>query len=558
VHVGGPVTADASASYTAEILPATNDAPQEYILIDPDGMLGVDRPVSNLAAKVATLLVPKVELTWEAKGDNLPLDDSHQTNGTGQVMGKRIFVGAKTPSESDARNTVMLKVKVTPALPGSNVWVRSFDVDDTTPDRDDNEGIIDANGRAGEDNFTDLFNTPITGLFVTNGQSSYTATLDANGEALVEFKVGAQPGNNYRVAGTVFPTGTLSSLQSGNAAGSNYVSAYTDTIRGGFNGSLSPLLTVWRKLHIEFDSMGAPAANEVSGRIFSVVKGSPAANQSTIWFWSQTQHQASQFEKGRIEISGSGNYPVASSGFVRNGGIFGKLEYVILGAVPATSEVLLKNAPFTLTDDDDQLLAQAGLPPSLPKTVSVPTVLNTVQSLFEPAGIFLEDAGAAGLNLRPSLPFSLNEPAFFPNNPYGSSMFNNAADINDSSIFWAHLVSFGYQPATSEDGDPDGESPLYGGTPEPLGISRGYSVVFVESVREKWSISAPTNQLYDYYWVFLCGTVAHELAHSPGSQGEGADHEEHGLLDEGEINMKENNFAPKTVKRMRTASSWSQ
>ena len=129
---------------------------------------------------------------------------------SGEVRGNRIFVGAKTRTENLPRNTVLLKIKTTPPLAGSNVWLRSFDVDDTTDDkRLDNAGVIDTTGRLGEDNFPDYLSTPKAGLFAANGQSSYSTTLNASGEALVEFRVGMQPGNNYRLAATMFPTNNL-------------------------------------------------------------------------------------------------------------------------------------------------------------------------------------------------------------------------------------------------------------------------------------------------------------------------------------------------------------
>jgi len=73
---------------------------------------------------------------------------------SGAVQGHRIYVGAKTPTENLPRNTVLLKNKTTPPLSGSNVWLRSFDVDDTTDEKlVDNDRVVDTNGHAGGDNF---------------------------------------------------------------------------------------------------------------------------------------------------------------------------------------------------------------------------------------------------------------------------------------------------------------------------------------------------------------------------------------------------------------------
>jgi hypothetical protein len=46
----------------------------------------------------------------------------------------------------------MLRIRTTAPPAGSNVWLRAFDVDDTTDDKGlDNTGVIGATGRSGDD-----------------------------------------------------------------------------------------------------------------------------------------------------------------------------------------------------------------------------------------------------------------------------------------------------------------------------------------------------------------------------------------------------------------------
>jgi hypothetical protein len=138
-------------------------------------------------------------------------------------------------------------------------------------------------------------------------------TLNASGEALVEFHVGMQPGNNYRVAATVFPTNNLGSLQSGAAAGDYFVSAYTDQIRGGFNGALSPLLTVWRKLHLEFDSMGTAIQSPRTSSIVVVQQNGYGNGKTLIHLPSTTtitEHDA--LRNGTLQV-GETSYRIWAS-----------------------------------------------------------------------------------------------------------------------------------------------------------------------------------------------------------------------------------------------------
>jgi hypothetical protein len=82
VSISGPATGDPAGRYTAEILAPTNGAPPGFFLDDPDGMLGVSQPVSNLAAKVATVIVPKVTLSLPPTLDvNNNFDEGKTTNG---------------------------------------------------------------------------------------------------------------------------------------------------------------------------------------------------------------------------------------------------------------------------------------------------------------------------------------------------------------------------------------------------------------------------------------------------------------------------------------------
>ncbi len=82
-------------------------------------------------------------------------------------------------------------------------------------------------------------------------------TLDANGEANVIFETTKQPGDNFRVA-AAFSQSDLEHVQVYDPEHSQFIEADSDKQVSGFNGVLSPMLTVWRRLWLEFDSDRTP------------------------------------------------------------------------------------------------------------------------------------------------------------------------------------------------------------------------------------------------------------------------------------------------------------
>jgi hypothetical protein len=591
VQITGSIRADTlstdpRALYTAEIL-ADNPAQPNFFLNDPNGLLGVDRPTSGIDTKTATLIVPKLELTWLTKplSGNLEIDDN-KDYVTGDFMpggGKRIWVGAKSPSDvANMRNTLMLKIKTSPPLPGKTVWLKSFDVDDTTPEVYDVDRIIDQSP-AGKDNLNDILGTPLSGWFPSAGINSSTMAqqLDANGEALVEFVVGMQPGNNYRVAATVFPINNENLLQVDSPADNYYVSAYTDTIKGGFNGSLSPLLTVWRKLHIEVDSMDAPPTSgpNVNWMQSIIDRVTPQAGNLTTQLRIDPTTEGllhggrDAFVPGQISISGiatpfeieaSETTPVLYQGMY--------VTLLVKGSVPTTA---LKAACIIQDDDDRYCLAAGVFPPgqttALPRDqIALTTELvEQTSRAFVYAFIRLTNANSMGLNPRTRVPYSLN-------NEIGGcgGDFVSSKDVIDSPFFWAHTAVFAYQGKESADGDPDTESYNKGVTlkSSPL-CNPGITALYLEQIRES-AIGKVDNgaseELFEYQ-ILLWGTLAHELAHAPGGQTPDKDHLEMGLLaEEGvpfsrtsangprRMDYTPRDFTPVTIRRLRHATKWSE
>jgi hypothetical protein len=193
---------------------------------------------------------------------------------------------------------------------------------------------------------------------------------------------------------------------------------------------------------------------------------------------------------------------------------------------------------------------------------------DTVQGVrrcYTPAFIEIVNANlVSGLNPRTQIPFRLTAGVGLLDGNGG--IFNNAKDLYDSQLFWAHTLVFGYQPDTSSDADPSTERPEEGVTAKREGFYvGGVSAVFVESVREvTGSVLAggtPVPYKQANYYGRLYGTAAHEIGHAPGDQTAAEDHAEQGLMHEDGIGLSstpELEVEAVTVKRFRNTQRWSE
>ncbi|MCP4123689.1 MAG: hypothetical protein GY751_18220, partial [Bacteroidetes bacterium] len=129
------------------------------------------------------------------------------------------------------------------------VYFKSFDVNDPT-------GLI-------HDNHGGWLIGPPNGKF--NNKSPYT---DGDNTVETDFTVTMQPGDNFKVFAS---TGKdlIDKLKE------HYVRGSTDD-QGETVDSLKSLasdrLTIWRKVHIELDSMGKVTGNIISGNITNVTE----------------------------------------------------------------------------------------------------------------------------------------------------------------------------------------------------------------------------------------------------------------------------------------------
>jgi hypothetical protein len=345
-------------------------------------------------AKIDSLVFEQINF------NDIPIDNNPGTDGIySPGEGFRIYPDKINPTDTTDRATLRVKATVSPAIPGLTVYFASFDLDDpsakglpvdtTNVDGKDNNG--DVNGsKSGE--FINPTGgdclAPETGTSANDYVSKINCTsLTTTASVSSNYKVTMQPGDNFAVAASLsrdYRNYIKVNSISGNEL-TDYASRVTH-INGQVNTANSPgirteMLTVWRKLHIEIDSMGAVTGNKVSGTIDSIVQTvcptptptpsptptpptatptpTPAPTPTPIPCIVSTAYvvtplvpatalELGRFKDGSIRIDGTTKIYNVDSNQVTNGS-----QIVVLKGNPALSQKVTTPANFTLYDDDD-------------------------------------------------------------------------------------------------------------------------------------------------------------------------------------------------------------
>jgi hypothetical protein len=569
------------------------------VFVSPDDGSILD---SAMEARLVAVHALPVEVGFEKVGDNWDIDDNRGGYGPIDEMpgkGKRMFVDAKTPQETGFRDTVY--VKVTGLLPGMKCRLKAFDVDDPTVDpkhiidTTDVGSLVEKNlvERGNDNRGTDFDGNLEPPVFISTGDVTVdcvadaqgVAKLDNEGRALPMLRMTHNPGDNVRIAFIPLDSGgtdaldALNWLQVEDSNKRGYVPPSSAAV-DGFQGVLSPMLTVWRKLNIEIDSMGkiatsGPEKNFDEGIVMSAVfTPSVTSGTTTVTVRNLLTGPTDRFQRGSLTVAGK-SYEVLSNTDYRTN-IFAGDKIVVNGSVSPS----VKGKSFRIVDDDDHFLTELGLPAPLPRNQMHADDIAGIRSSFAPAYIDVVDANAnAGWNPteRQIVPFKLYDPL----TPTVLTVVNNKKDLVDRPEFWAHTVTFAYQGEVNlygikfdRDLDPDG-APLLAGTPKVpfVNWSSGYSGVFLEVIRDSAflylemdsperraaKLSSPIqmekikNELRD----LILGTMAHEIGHSPGGENEDENHEEEDLMRDGGSSIN-TPFSPASIRRFRGAVQWSR
>jgi len=518
------------------------------------------------------LLLP-VEISWnEIAGYENLSDHTDPWTTPATIKGKRIFPGSKNPDEPAILDKLELLVKTSANQAGKTVYVKAFDVDDTTSEAFDSDEVIDSHDKAGNDNLDDYKQTPKNGQFWTGsawGNNESNAVLDSNGEAKFTFGVGMQPGNNYRVVVSLDDATPLDAIQVSDPNAPSYLGSELFATAGGLPAS--PLLTVWRRLWVENDSMEAIGnhdfgykANDLSWDLGEnnviqnfTVNGAGTATSFRIPQISDTS-SFGNLRNGRFVIQ-SVVHPVTGTYFTVTNpsqGISPIYEVTVAGNhtnTPASSG-------FRLYDDDDKGLSA----PPLPKN---DLVNEQMKNYFRSS--FVEITDAADFHTDKEVPFRQNEDVSTKLYGMSSTVVADARELTDSPALWVAPLTAAYQGPQDADKDPSGADEGLRQGETATYDDRDHSTVFVEGCREIFDsgLRSPNPQTVlnnlGYLEKWIIANAAHEIGHQPGVKTEEADHAEHGLMEaqlDGVSNITPENakFAPSTVLRFRKSTRWSQ
>jgi hypothetical protein len=494
-------------------------------------------PDRTISKSVVTPGISSVE--WSTYPGNTPLNVCPKNGG------QRIFPDKVSAADGAAaeRPKADLVARISPVVQGCQVHFKVFDVDDPfdqlracpCPPENPNCGciadvsLIDTTPTSGPDN-----------RGAAGGLSPPSALADANGEVRVTFTVSMQPGDNFRAGASVVESrlNATTQTQADVNAPPQYVK-FTD------------MLTLWRKLHIEFDTM-LPEPTTVSGREpdrqeVSVVDVTVNATTSTLHLANPLSgHNPHQFEGGTVDLTSSGGLPLTVWDHAN-------------ATVDVTRVLTPPEMPYVkgrsghIKDDDPT----SGL---LPKFY---TISPFIRNAYEDAYIEIEDLDATW-NPNHDVPFDLYLTEFEMGTGWG---WNDAQDRASSSGYWTSFVLAAYQAYGSLlegsilDNDPD---PLQNNATFPNGpywTGEGYE----ETLQTGWTIDSGDWEsvlfratIVDFpHWAhFEDQVLAHEIGHSGGNTGTEAQHHAEGCLMRKDIIETDDHFCGMTLKRFREAVKW--
>lgn len=211
----------------------------------------------------------------------MPIDANPNAGG-----GLRIFPDLKEPSEnSNLRRKIRVRAKTGANTAGNYIYFRNFDFDDpsansapldpenTTNAGDDNKGNVDGTTATRAGQFSLPSPNPKDCQITSYGAKCFTNSL---GEAAIDFTLTMQPGDNFAVAASTdenYLAGLTLAADGVNLKDTSNNQTPATTSNNAFacanstvNACRTDMLTVWRRLHIEYDLMANVSGNDETGQ----------------------------------------------------------------------------------------------------------------------------------------------------------------------------------------------------------------------------------------------------------------------------------------------------
>jgi len=313
----------------------------------------------QLSDEVALTVIGIESIIWKGKNNSrndnntLEADTNHPAGLLPSAL--RVFPDARTTAagavEASPRDKVDAEVTLSVApIEPLKIYLDSFDVDDPT----DNKTPVDDDTKE-----RDNRGVPADGKF-TGEAGGVIEKIFSNQKETVELQVTMQPGDNFRVAANGDKDFLLALRNDESKLGANNVDKLriVDPAIAGTPAQkeirditkyASNILTVWRFLHVEADSMGVVTGNKVSGNIVALVPpGSGSATRvnvdNNLDDGSRNLDNAPA-GKGRHE---KGDLVVAATTSIKPVDGNGRKRIDRAAGTPVTSTPL----PFSATDND--------------------------------------------------------------------------------------------------------------------------------------------------------------------------------------------------------------
>lgn len=504
-----------------EVIGPGQGAAKEITIVDSDRTFAIEGVDGNQTLTVSLVLktagggdlcrddlrvtvVKIVKVEWETFGTNTLLDDCPNNNHLDPppiYKSRRIFPDRQAyvdPGAAD-RPKVYLKATVKPVVQNYRVYLRSWDVDDPFDQIPHNplvslQSEID-NDTRGPDNRVP--SGPDGGVV------NLAALTDPQGIARLEVVVSTQPGNNYRGGASAMVEGVEDEIVD---------QADADADNAPPPVKFSDMLTIWRQVWLELDSMGLGTDISYSGSILQVIDDYPHAGDGVARLEGSWIQDEGRFEGGVLDVPAMQH------------------QYELIDVILFVEEEYVNNTllnpmdigyPATVTDDDSAVL------PRTPDG-NIAVLDNKYRNSYV---TFREDATTRD-----------NTNIFVATLPKDRQTLVNKAFENDDLLpapdFWYCIIVTCFQShhlddgiwlpfASTRDGDPDAQYHCHQGATCEIGDEQLVMANSYDGVENVCMFYYETNR--DYLAQVLAGywpshiwrpltfkeprTIAHEIAH---------------------------------------------